>query len=233
MEYIFLNNNNTYTAGYSYGIKPQFTTPIVSDKTKEIMEENTNNTANINNTTNITNTANTSNNENTNNENISPQSVDMSIFNDGDSYIPDFFLSNISDTIFLIFISTAAIIAASKIDNVNISYLIIAAISLLISTEYGISISIVLFAIIMANNANAFILILVIISLVHIFVPIPWLITDNFNYNYLLQGILGVLTLLAINYHKIVIYYAVPKETTLFKNASAAMSNADSTIISY
>ncbi|AAC97684.1 ORF MSV169 hypothetical protein [Melanoplus sanguinipes entomopoxvirus] len=230
MEYIFLNNNNTYTAGYSYGIKPQFVTPLTSTTNVQNEDDHNINTIKPDKSSTI---ENNENNATRTTENVSPQSVDMSIFNDGDSYIPDFFLSNISDTIFLIFISTAAIIAASKIDNINVSYLIIAAISLLISTEYGISISIVLFAIIMANNANAFILVLVVISLVHIFVPIPWLITDSFNYNYLLQGILGLLTLLAINYKKLVIYYAIPKETTtVFKNATAAMSN-ESTIISY
>ncbi|BAO49493.1 hypothetical protein [Alphaentomopoxvirus acuprea] len=160
------------------------------------------------------------------NNQIDSKEADISVFNDVDTNIPEFFLANINETIFLIFLTTAAILACTNIPNKSISFILISVISLIISTEYGISIAIVFFAIILLEKSNIFILILVVIALIHIFVPIPGLVTDYFNWNYVIGAVLGLLLLFSINQYWLKFYYNPQKEVLVYtSNKSSNLSN--------
>lgn len=134
-----------------------------------------------------------------NNIEQTPQEADISIFKDTDPNIPDFFISNISESVFMVFIVTAALMASARLSNNYISFLLFCIICLFISTEYGISMAVVFYALFFIESMDIFVIILVVLALIHIFVPIPGLITESFNWNYVIETIIGILLLLSIN----------------------------------
>ncbi|CCU56392.1 unknown similar to AMEV157 [Mythimna separata entomopoxvirus 'L'] len=128
-----------------------------------------------------------------------PKEADISVFTDLENNVPDFFVYNITENEFVIFIATAALLASARINNKIISFLLFVVISLLVSTDYGVSLAIVFYAIFFVDDMDIFVIILVVLALLHIFLPIPGLVTETFNWNYIIQAVLGILLLLSIN----------------------------------
>ncbi|CCU55497.1 unknown similar to AMEV157 [Adoxophyes honmai entomopoxvirus 'L'] len=125
--------------------------------------------------------------------------ADISVFRDMETNVPDFFVYNISENMFVIFLATAALLASARINNKLISFILFVVISLLVSTEYGVSFAIVFYAIFFVDDMDIFVIILVVLALLHIFLPIPGLVTSTFNWNYIIGTVLGLLLLLSIN----------------------------------
>jgi hypothetical protein len=173
----------------AYSHNPMYTSILSTDEDASKHVEN--------NTTNAS--VETHNNE-INNAQDASKKADISIFKDvSDTNVPDFFVANITESIFMIFIVTAALLASARISNKYITFILFSVIALLISTEYGISMAIVFYALFFVEAMDIFIIILVILALIHIFVPIPGLVTESFNWNYVIEAVLGALLLLSIN----------------------------------
>ncbi|AAG02863.1 putative glycerol uptake facilitator [Betaentomopoxvirus amoorei] len=209
MEDLYINDSlsqnisafgNTTEAGKKYYVMPSNnpyvpTNAMLNPITDPIYKNNNNNNNNnVSVDNNITQDMNVS--VDTNNES---READISIFANLENNVPDFFVNNISEEVFIIFIATAALLASARINNKLISFILFVIISLLVSLEYGVSIAIVFYAIFFVDTMDIFIIILVVLALIHIFLPIPGLVSDTFNWNYVIQAVLGLLLLLSIN----------------------------------
>ncbi|CCU55768.1 unknown similar to AMEV157 [Choristoneura biennis entomopoxvirus] len=204
MEDLYINDllsHNIASFGNSTEAGKKFNYVIPSNNpyiipTNNVLDPRSEPIYNIKNDENI----NLSNNQNTHDNSADPpREADISIFADLENNVPDFFVYNISENMFVIFLATAALLASARIYNKLISFILFVVISLLVSVEYGVSFAIVFYAIFFVDNMDIFVIILVILALLHIFLPIPGLVTDTFNWNYIIEAVLGLLLLLTIN----------------------------------
>jgi hypothetical protein len=110
------------------------------------------------------------------------------------------FFGNLSENNFYIFISALAFLLCTNISMPIFKFLIIAIVALLIDNNYGVSIAIILYAICSLDKINnLFVILLIVGALLHIFIPYH---NSSFNFNYIIQTILGILMLLCIYYEK-------------------------------
>lgn len=110
------------------------------------------------------------------------------------------FFGNLSETNFYIFVSAIAFLLCTNISMPIFKFLIISIVALLIDNNYGVSVAIILYAICSIDKVNnLFIILLIVGALLHIFIPYN---TSSFNFNYIIQTILGILMLLSIYYEK-------------------------------
>lgn len=110
------------------------------------------------------------------------------------------FFGNLSENNFYIFIAALAFLLCTNISMPIFKFLIIAIVALLIDNNYGVSIAIILYAVCSLNKINnIFMILLIVAALLHIFIPYN---NPSFNFNYIIQTILGILMLLSIYYEK-------------------------------
>jgi len=115
----------------------------------------------------------------------------------GDTY----YIGNITNQIFVVFLSVAIALGISKINNNIVRFIFLCLLGLCLSREYGISLAIIFYFIVTINTPSVFIIIIAILALIHIlFLPNYLIVTDNVNGNYIIEAVLGILTLIFIYY---------------------------------
>lgn len=119
--------------------------------------------------------------------------------------IPDFFLNNVDYGMFIVLLYVIIILISSKIQNLYIRFISLAIISLIISSSYGISMSIIFFIVTIDEKpdpvSSVMYIILILLSLFHIFIPV-FTTKLNISYgNYIYEIIIFTLTMVVIWYN--------------------------------
>lgn len=115
--------------------------------------------------------------------------------------IPDFFLNNVDYGIFIVLLYVVIILISSKIHNLYLRFISFVIISLIISSSYGVSLSVIFFVVTIENKPDKhtamMYVVLILMSLFHIFIPMFSM--SSYRYcNYIYEAITFFITIAII-----------------------------------